>query len=57
MVVTLEIGEYVSKKSTPSIYLHPITTSLALNFSIDPPVLNFFRKNHLQPILLQLGGT
>ena len=41
---------------TPFICLQPITTSLALNFSIDPSVLNFFWKNHLQPILLQLGG-
>ena len=48
--------QYVSKKSTSSTCLHPITTSLALNFSIDPSVLNLFQKTHLQPTRLQPGG-
>jgi len=55
LIGTLEIGEYVSKKSTLSICLQPITTNLALDFSIDPLVLNFFRTTHSQPILLQPG--
>ena len=48
--------ECVSKKSTPFTCLKSITTSLALNLSIDPLVLSFFWKIHLQPILLQPEG-
>jgi len=42
MVVTFETGEYVSKKFTPYTCWQPITTSLALNLSTNPSVLNFF---------------
>ena len=55
MDVILVTGEKVSKNSRPSSCLKPFATSLAL-LSIDPSGFNFFRKTHLQPIVLQPGG-
>jgi len=54
IVVILTIGEQVLKKSIPSLFLNPLATSLALNFSRDPSVLDFFLI-HLHPIDLQAG--
>ena len=54
MDVILVTGEKLSKR--PSSCLKPFATSLALYLSIEPSGFNFFRKTHLQPIVLQPGG-
>ena len=56
MDVILVTREKVSKNSRPSSYLKPFATILAVYLSIDPSGFNFFRKTHLQPIVLQPGG-
>ena len=55
MDVILVTGEKVSKYSRPSSCLKSFATSLALYLSIDPSGFSFFRKTHLQPIILQPG--
>ena len=56
MDVILVTGEKVSKKFRPSSCLKLFTISLALYLSIDPSGYDFFRKTHLQPIILQPDG-
>jgi hypothetical protein len=55
-VVSLVTIESVSKKSSPSFWVNPLVTSLALYLSIVPSGFNFFLNVHLQPTGLRPTG-
>lgn len=49
-MVSLAIGEKVSKKSISSNCVSPLATNLALYLSMEPSALCLILKTHLQPI-------
>src|SRR6478672_3829885 len=56
IVLNLATGANVSLKSTPSTWVNPLATSLALYLTTCPKASLLVEKTHLQPTLDLLGG-
>lgn len=52
----LATGEQVSKKSSPSLCVYPLTTSLTLYLSTEPSELSLILYTHLQAMGVLPGG-